>query len=189
MTTVLRTPKKQNTEPGVQRDRHIDTSNQQSSNSRTGHDEPPSWHIRETLHKYGVEMKEPKLPSSRRYSGTHDSDEENHTTPRRLSQPRKTDSAARTRSTLNDLLTPDLPTSNINYLGHITKQKQSKDNVNVSRQGQNSRNSPGYVPTGARGLYNISELICMSVVQCVIHKEYIIDRNPFLKSIPYFVYI
>lgn len=156
LAPVQRTPKKQNTEPSVRADRHSNTS---QFSSRAGHDDPPSRHLRETLHKYGVDMKEPKLPSSRRYSGTHDSDEENYSTPRRLSQPRKTDSAARTRSTLNDLLTPDLPTSNINYLGHITKQKQSKDNVNVSRQTQGSRNTSnnvlrgttGYVPSGARG--------------------------------------
>jgi hypothetical protein len=41
-------------------------SNSQAS-SRASRDEPPSKQLRETLHKYGVDMKEPKLPQSRRY--------------------------------------------------------------------------------------------------------------------------
>lgn len=164
---VQRPPKKQNNEPMLHSDRYQPPSNfsdilrnsSRTSNSRTGSnaskDEPPSKHLRETLHEYGVDMKEPKIPG-RRYSSTHDSDEENHSTPRRLGQPKHTDSSVRTRNTLENLLSPDQPSPTFDFLGHINggKRKQSKDNINVSRQ----NHSPGYTPSslsGARGMSNV----------------------------------
>lgn len=160
---VQRPPKKQNNEPILHSDRYqtppnlsdILRNSSRTSNSRTGSsaskDEPPSKHLRETLHKYGVDMKEPKIPG-RRYSSTNDSDEENLTTPRRLGQPKRTDSAVRTRNTLETLLSPDQPSPAFDFLGHINggKRKQSKDNINVSRQ----NHTTGYTPSslsGARG--------------------------------------
>lgn len=161
-----RQPKKQNVETSssFMSDRHKPPpnvndilQNRPTPNSRTSSsaskDEPPSKHLRETLHKYGVDLKEPKVPQTRRYSSTHDSDEENVATPRRLSQPKRTDSAARTKNTLENLLHGE-PTPEFDFLGHLngingSKKKQSKDNINVSRQNY----SPGYTPTvsGARG--------------------------------------
>lgn len=157
---VNRQPKKQNVEPSS--NSHSDRnqsypnfdeilqnhriSNSQAS-SRASRDEPPSKQLRETLHKYGVDMKEPKLPQSRRYSSTHDSDEENHSTPRR--QPKPKDSSKRTKSTLDNLL-HDQPTPAFDFLGHLSsssQRKQSKDNINVSRQSHTS----GYTPSAARG--------------------------------------
>lgn len=160
---VNRQPKKQNVEPSS--NSHSDRnqsypnfdeilqnhriSNSQAS-SRASRDEPPSKQLRETLHKYGVDMKEPKLPQSRRYSSTHDSDEENHSTPRR--QPKPKDSSKRTKSTLDNLL-HDQPTPAFDFLGHLSsssQRKQSKDNINVSRQSHTS----GYTPSAARGNVN-----------------------------------
>ena len=170
---MRRPPKKQNVEPSSvsKSNRHIppsdlnDILHHRTTNSRTGssanRDEPPSKHLRETLHKYGVEMKEPKIPQSRKYSSSHDSDEENHATPRRLSQPKHKDSASRTKNTLEHLLNDDTASPAFDYLGHLnggsnSKRKQSKDNINVSRQS----NATGYTPSvsGAKGNYSEEEI-------------------------------